>query len=331
MKTKTLVASLVSLVLVLFGSTAWAMGAPPPRQEPMPTVRMVFNQYTGDLPFFVAKELGFFAKHKVNIEVKEARDSSEALNALLAGQADIINPISFSAMIAAEAKAPGLFKLFLPGGEDSNIVGSYLLVSKNSTVTELSQLKGKKIGTYTGATQLLYLKLFLKEAGYDPENDFEIVQVGFDIQAQALEAGQFDALFTIEPTASAALQKNLARVLIENPRVKYIVNPFISGSAAVSTDFISKNPNAVKRVYAAIADAIDFIRANEGKSREILAKYAALDASLAAKMPLLQWYKTDEKVDMDAVQKIADLMYENGLVKVKVDLRQMMLETDQIK
>lgn len=294
-------------------------------------VRIALCPYTGDLPFFVAIDKGYFKEY--GLEVKEVRcgNSSEALNALLADKVDIIAPISFSALLAAEIKSPGDTRLFLPGGESDKIIGSYLLVKKDSPLTSIEQLKGKKIGTYTGVTQLLYLKLFLKRVEIDPEKDVEIIQVGPALQAQALEADQFDALFTIEPYSTIALEKGIAKILIENPRVKYIVNPFISGSAAVSSRFLQENPNAVKQVYKAAAKSLDFIRGNEKDARNSLPKYTPLETSIAQKTGLLEWYKVDEPVNMEAIQKISDLLYENGILSSRVQIRDMFLEEKYLK
>jgi NitT/TauT family transport system substrate-binding protein len=294
------------------------------------TVRIALNQYTGDLPFFVAKEKRFFEKQGLKVDFKEMGNSSEALNALLADQVDIVNPISFSAMFAVEAKQPGELKLFQAGGENQDVIGSYLLIPVASKITKLSELKGKKIGTYTGATQLLYLRLFLKEAGFNLQNDVEIVQVDLNLQIQALETGQFDALFTVEPTATIALQKGIAKSLIENPRVKYIVNPFISGSAAVSSKYYKNNPDTVKKVSRAVDEAIDFIRNNDQEIRMILAKYTALDATLAKKTNLLVWYKTIELEDLRPIQKIADLFYESKIINKDIDVSKMFLGKNEL-
>jgi NitT/TauT family transport system substrate-binding protein len=300
-------------------------------ENPTIKVRIALPPYTGDLPFYVAIEKGYFADQKLNIEIIQTKESSEALNASLAGKVDIIAPISFSALLAAEIKSPGEFKLFLPGGESDKIIGSYLLIKKDSTIKEIKELKGKKIGTYTGATQLLYLKLFLIEVGFDPDKDITIIQVAPELQAQALEANQYDALFTIEPYSTIAIQNGIARVLIENPRVKYIVNPFISGSAAVSTKFVKENPNILKNIYKALSQGLDFIRTNETGAREILPKYTPLDASLAQKAGLIEWYKVDEPVNYGAIQKISDLLYENKILSSRVEVKSMFLEKNQLE
>jgi len=294
-------------------------------------VRIALCPYTGDLPFFVAIEKGYFKKQGVEVAETKCANSTEALNALLADKVDVIAAISFSAMLAAEIQAPGQIKMFQPGGETDKIVGSDLLVKKDSPLSDLMQLKGKKIGTYTGATQLLYLKLFLKQAGLDPDKDVKIIQVGTELQVPALEAGQFDALFTIEPYITIALQKDVAKVLVENPRVKYIVNPFISGAAATSSRFLKDNPKAVKRVYKAVTLALDFIRQNEMEARAVLPKYMPLDSTLAQKSALLEWYKVDEPVDMAAIQKLSDLLYENKVQSAPVKVADMFLSKEQLQ
>jgi len=301
------------------------------KSQKLEKVRIALPPYTGDLPFYVAIEKGYFKDQHLNVEIFQTRESSEALNALLAGRVDIVAPISFSALLASEIKSPGEFKLFLPGGESDKIVGSYLLIKKDSDIKDVQQLKGKKIGTYTGATQLLYLELFLKKVGLDPQKDVVIIQVAPELQAQALEANQFAALFTIEPYSTIALQKGIAKVLIENPRVKYLVNPFISGAAAVSTKFIRETPKTLKKVYKALSMSLDFIRNNESAAREILPKYTPLDVALAQKAGLIEWFKVDEPINFEAIQKISDLLYENKILSSRVEIKNMFLTKDQLE
>lgn len=323
------IGALVAILIIAAGAWLWFVLKPAPSistttTAPAPAttskLRIGLTRYTGDLPFFVAIENNYFKKRGLEPVVTEFADSSEALNALIAGNIDVVNPISFSALLALEAKSPGELRLFLAGGENDEIVGSYLLVMKSSPYEALQDLKGKKIGTYTGATQLLYLKLFLERAGIDPERDVEIVQVGFNLQLQALEAGQFDALFTIEPTGTIALSKDNVRLLVSNPRVKYIVNPFLSGAAAFRKGFVADQPDVVGRVLLATDDGLTFIRQNETTARSILAKYTALDPNLAKTAPLLLWYGSSDRLDIAPIQKLADLLADNKLLARRVDV-----------
>lgn len=335
MRTRPWIGALVAILLIAVGVWLWFLFKPtpppaittnPPAPAATSKLRIGLTRYTGDLPFFVAIENNYFKARGLEPVVTEFADSSEALNALVAGNIDVVNPISFSALLALEAKSPGELRLFLAGGENDEIVGSYLLVMRNSPYQTLQDLKGKKIGTYTGATQLLYLKLFLERAGIDPERDVEIVQVGFNLQLQALEAGQFDALFTIEPTGTIALAKDNVRQLVANPRVKYIVTPFLSGAAAFRKSFVTEHPDVVRQVIHATDDGLAFVRQNEVAARSILAKYTALDPTLAKRAPLLLWYGSSDRLDIRPVQQLADLLAENKLLARRVDVAPLFID-----
>ena len=299
--------------------------------EKMKKIRIGYCPLNADLPFFVALDKGYFRELGLDIEPIKCGDSSEALNALLANKVDLIAPISFSAFFSIEAEAPGQIKIFLPGGETEGNIVSYLLIRKDSTISSIEELRGKKIGTYTGVTQLLYLKLFLKKVGIDPEKDVQIIQVGPNLQAQALDAEQFDALFTVEPYATIAITKGIAKPLVENPRSRYIVDPFISGAAGVSSKFLEKHPEEVKKIYKSMAKAVDFIRSNESEAKNLLPKYTPLEQQVAQQAGLYRFYKIDEPFDMAAVQKLSDLLYEYEILNRRVEAQEMFLLKEQLE
>lgn len=312
-----------ALICLGLSATVWFLRSP--SSPGLPKIRLGINRYTGDLPFFVAVEKKYFQDEGLEPVITEFGDSSESLNALLADQVDVINPISFSALLEVEARSPGTLRLFLPGGEDQDIIGSYLLVRRSSPIQTLQDLRGKKIGTYTGVTQMLYLKLFLERVGMNPDTDVEIIQVGFNLQVQALEAGQFDALFTIEPTGTIALAKTDVRVLVANPRVKYIVDPFISGAAAIPQSLLRDKPDEVRRTIRAADRGLDFVRTHEQEARLILAKYAALDQEIGTRVPLLLWYSLRDQFDPRPVQTLADLLAGHEILPKRVEVARLFL------
>lgn len=294
-------------------------------------VKIGYIPFNADLPFFVAVEKGYFKEQGVEVDALRFGDSSQALNAMLARQVDMVAGLTFSIFFAAEQEAPARFRLLVPFAEVESKVMSYLLIDKDSKITSLAQLKGKRVGTYTGATQLLYLKLFLKKIGIDPDKDITILQVASDLQIQALAAKQFDALFTVEPYGTIALEKGAGRVLLENPRYHYIIAPFWSGAAGVDTDFFQKNSTTVKKIYRALAKAVDFITNNETEAKRILTKFTPMDESVALKSGLYRWYKIEDSIDFVSIQKIADFMYDYKLLNKKVDARALFFSIEDLK
>jgi NitT/TauT family transport system substrate-binding protein len=319
--------SLLSLLIVTLGlSLCFTNCNRAPKK-----VRIGYIPFNADLPFFVALEKGYFREQGVEVEAIRFGDSSQALNAMLARQVDMVAGLTFSIYFAAAQESPNRFKLLVPFAEVESKMMSSLLVSNDSGINSIADLKGKKIATYTGATQLLYLKLFLKKVGLDPDKDVTIVQVGSDLQVQALAAKQFDALFTVEPYGTIAEEKGAGKILVQNPRYKYILAPFWSGASAIDTDVQQKNPATVKAIYAALAKSVDFIRSNETEAKRILTKFTPIDEPIALKSGLYEWYKVDEPIDYSSIQQVSNQMYDAKLLKQQVDAQKMFFSASDLK
>lgn len=321
MKKKFLSFSMILLLILLISNCA----------KKTEKLRIGFIPFNADLPFFVAAEKGFFEQQELEIEPIRFGNSNLALNAMIGKKVIMVAGLTFSIFISAEQESPSRFKLFAPFSEIDDKIMSYLLVPVDSNISNLDDLRGKRIGTYAGATQLLYLKLFLKKIGFDPDKDVTIMQVASYLQVQSLSAKQFDALFTVEPYGTIAIEEGIARALLKNPRSQYIVNPFWSGAAAIDKSFWEQNPLTVKKIYTAIALAIDFINENEDEAKKILTKFTPMDENIALKSGLYKWYKIDDEIDFNSIQKIADFMFEYNLVERRIDVSQMFFSAEYLK
>lgn len=279
--------------------------------------------YTGAsyyLPLFVAVERGFFRDEGLEVGLTRLESSNQIVDGVAAGKLDF-GAAGFSTLFAASVAAPGRFRAF-GAAVESEQGGRYqnaLLVRADSNITSVSGLRGKRVGTYTGTTQLLWLRLMLPKMGLIPGKDVDIVQVGMPLQLSALAAGQFDALFTIEPTITSALAKGDARVLLANPRGKYVLDPFPGGPLGFfSTDYLQRKSTTAAKVRRALERAAAWIGANEGEAKLLLPKYTPIDASLAPNVRLYS-FERDDKPYRAGVQRLADILSEGGELKTKVD------------
>ncbi len=243
----------------------------------VPKVRLSYMPFASDLAVFVAFEKGYFAQEGVAVELMQFKSATDNLNALLAGRTDMTGMIGISTLLPAFEKAPDQFRAFLGTAETDSHWASAILVPPDSKVASIGELKGRIIGTYEGTTQLLNLKSILRNF-MNPDSDVTIRQVRTDLQLPSFGAKQFDALFTIEPAITTAVEKGIGRILEGNPRFKYIVKPFPVTANCVSVAFWQNNPDAVKRVYRALLKAARDIRADEGANKKYLPKYTPLDA-----------------------------------------------------
>ena len=232
----------------------------------------------------------------------------------------------YPTMFALEAASPGQFKMFGHAFETTERNQHALLVPVNSTVQSIEGLKGKRIGTYTGSTQKLYISLIMKKLGFQEGKDYEIAQVATPLQVQALAAGQFDALLTIEPYVTIAKDKGVAKVLVQNPRGKYVLEPLPAGPAgAVSTKLLERDAATAQKIVRAMEKAVAYINENEAEARKVLAKYAPIDEQTALRIGLYNWKVQPSAGDKQDVQKMADVFFENGELKKRVDTQSLWL------
>lgn len=299
------------------------------KQQSKPVIKMGYMQVSTGLPLFVAIEKKMFEKEGLNVEAVQFESVNQAMDALLAGRIDGIQGVGFTTFMAVWQNAPNQFELFWTCADTKEKFTNGFLKRKGSPYTKIEDLKRKKIGTYTGTTQLINLQVILRNLSINIEKDVEIVQVGRQIELQAFAAGQFDFLFTIEPDVTIAIEKGIGELFIENPRVKYIHDPFVAGGAVVSTKFIKERPDDLKKIVLVANRAIDYIRTHEQESKKYLPKYTPLPPDVAVKSGLYEFWKLGEE-NRQAMQALADLYLKEEDLKKPIDTSAMLL-TDEFK
>jgi len=284
-------------------------------------VRIAYLPSSSCLPLFVAVEKGYFKEAGIDVELLRFGATNDALNAVLAGRADGTPGFGISSFCAIEAKTPGSLKIYMPCAEDEHNYANNLLVPAKSPIQSLEQLSGKKVGTFTSSTQTLYLKLIMAKA-LPAGKEWQIVQVEDKLQLQALAANQFDALFAIEPIGTKAVSEGVARVLVANPRGKYLYSPFPAGANCFSSEFIKSKPELAAKVAQVFVKAVKDIRNDPRAARMILTKYASIEPAIADKVGLYTWWLPGEE-DWTAVQHLANLLSENKLISTNVQVKDM--------
>lgn len=296
-----------------------------PLQQEKTKISMGYLPITYHLTAFVAKEKGFFDAEGLDVEMVKFETVNDAMGALVTDKIQL-SMAGYPTMFALEAASPGGFKMFGHAFETNARNQHALLVPVNSTVQSIEGLNGKRIGTYTGSTQKLYISLIMKKLGFQEGNDYEIVQVATPLQVPALAAGQFDALLTIEPYVTIAKDKGVAKVLIQNPRGKYVLDPLPAGPAgAVSTKLLERDAATAQKIVRAMDKAVAYINENEAEARKALAKYAPIDEQTALRIGLYNWRVQPSAGDKQDVQKMADVFFENGELKKRVDTQSLWL------
>jgi len=291
--------------LVLFTS-----GCASRSSTPM-TVRIGYEAILSDYTFFVANERGFFEEEGLEVEVIQFNTTNEQMLALIAGEVDMIPNSSLALLLAAEVQQLERFRVFMAHGD----LGNKVLVKADSPVTSIEELSGATIGTYPGTTMLTYATLSLAPYFEDVEPP-TFVGMAPPSLIGALATEQVDAIFPVEPIVTVALEEGVAKGILDNP-LGNVMTPFTGGASALRADFVEENPEATAAIIRAMNRAADFIQKNDEESRMILAQYTGFPAELLQAASLGYIWKLEE-IDRDAVQALADILFEAGVVEQQV-------------
>jgi NitT/TauT family transport system substrate-binding protein len=307
------IAAIIGIAILLSGAAAGAFAAEG-------TVKIGYLRIVMSLPTFVAQEKGIFAEQGVKVELLPFQSGTEIMDALLAGRIDCIGSNAMTGYWFAAQTAPDRFKIFLAYGTTAGVKEDNafaVVVKKDSPLQSLKDLKGKKVGTFPGASSVALAKAVIRK-----EIDLEQViftEIAPPNMIPALASGQIDAFFTPEPFGMIAVAQGVGRYLIKSPLTLLKLKRGIPGAGfAFSAQFLKERPEQAMKVKAAIEKAVDYIRTNEKEARPYLVTYTGLPENLAMNLPFDKWIKLDE-LDRKAGQEYFDVLYREGAYKDKVD------------
>lgn len=300
------------LVLVLFCCMSCA-------KEEEKVVKIGYLRLVMSLPTFVAQEKGFFAEEGLQVELIPFNSGTAIIDALVAGRIDANCGSASTGHWFAAQSAPDRFKIFMMYGttsaeEDNTFV---VVVTKDSPIQDLKDLKGKKVGTFPGATSVSLAKAVVRTQ-LDPA-EVIFTEVPPPNLVPALASGQIDCFFSPEPMGMMAVSKGLGKYLMKSPLALLKLEGGVPGAGfSFNAQFLKEYPKTAKKIKAALEKAVDYIRANEQEVRSYLVEYTGLPEPVAMRMPYDKFIKLDE-INKEACQGYFDMLYNEGAYKEKVD------------
>ena len=169
-------------------------------------------------PLYIAKDLGLFEKHGLNVELVSIRGTAISTAALLAGEIQMALAGSQTAIAAAAKGAP--IALVATVGPTE-----YVLVAKPPIIT-VAQLRGKTIGIGGfGIADYFVLRRLLPRLGLAPDKDIQFLPTDFTSSFERVNvmlAGKFDATLTT--------RNNVVRAEVQNKKVNLLAGAEEQGS-----------------------------------------------------------------------------------------------------
>ncbi|WP_125099535.1 ABC transporter substrate-binding protein [Leucobacter chromiireducens] len=242
-----------------------------------PKITFLYSPYADYAPFFIAEEKGYFEDAGVDVELISKSGSS----------GETYQQVSMGGIVAGGATwGAGLFNATKAGASISVVASvsripeegknpAPLMASEQSGITDVSELKGKKIGVPgTGGFGVYSVYLALETAGISLD-DVELVNLSPGDIPPALANGSIDASWTIEPISSAITAQGLGHEILD---VSYQAGVEL-GALAFNSEYVDKYPEAVTAFTAAYLRAVQELEDGGWKDpadQAIIAEYTDL-------------------------------------------------------
>jgi len=322
-KTTKIVLGLIVIVLVAL--LIWGSNN---NTSKITTVKFGHLPIVQALPIYVAIEKGYFKDEGLNIEDTKFESPNQMIDSLISGNIDVAMGAATGITAIAESKKPGSLRIFAVQGGDEKHIPDALIVSKDSSISSITDLKGKKVGTLPGIQWKTIARNIFASNNIDIDKDLTLVELAIPLQTQSLASKQVDALLTLEPVITIAESKNISKNLVVSPNLTYISNPFYAGVGNVSVSFMTKNPEAFKKVMKVLNKATDEINQNPDMYRNYLVNYTPLTPELANKvnLPIYKMYKDINPKDTEAVQKFIDIFVKYNVITNKVNASDLIIK-----
>jgi NitT/TauT family transport system substrate-binding protein len=232
-------------------------------------LRLGYSSITANrLPLWLGQEAGIFARHGIDAELLLIPSGTTGVQALVAGEVQILSATGATAVAAALR------------GADVVIIGSLGVIEyKLAALPQIrtaEALKGKRLGiSRFGSFTDFASRRVLRHIGLNPEKDVVLLQTGIAGATQRLTAmfsGTMDATLTQVDTILLA-QIKLGK------EVSVLGGLLETGYRATGADiitsrrFVKEKPDVARRFMMAIVEGIHTARTKKDRARILEAQY----------------------------------------------------------
>jgi NitT/TauT family transport system substrate-binding protein len=292
--------------VILAAALAIAMTAGATAQTP-PTVKVATTPIDVGAEVLYAKDMGFFQKHGLNVDVQFIDNGAAIASAVASGAIDIAQG---NVVTLATAHDKGLpFVVVAPAAlYSSTAPTSALIVAKNAPYKTAKDLNGKTLGI-TGVKNITQIATmaWMDQNGGD-SSTVKFIELKFSEMGPAVAAGRIDAGVTAEPDLTDAVAGGTARILA--PVYSAVAPTFIIGAWFTTSDWAKAHPDLLARYVAAINEAGAWANKNQPASAKILEKYTKIESKPGMKRVLFP-----ETADLARMQPAIDATAKYKVIK----------------
>jgi NitT/TauT family transport system substrate-binding protein len=250
---------LVAVIVLAAGLCSFAVYAAQPKK-----LRLAFSALAyANPPFWIAHELKLFEKYRLDSELVYV-GGSRPIQAMLGGSIDV-SQVGGAATVAAIAQ-----------GAEVAILGTVFTrltfaIHAGPHIKQISDLRGKTVAAgAVGGNSYFAGLLFLSKFGWVPNRDVGLMTAGGSPEVLAgLAQGRFQAGVMTPPTTTMAARMGF-REIFDLASLEF---PFPVISVVSTRKYIEANPEVIRNVLRATAEAIYLYKTQPELTLPVVAKY----------------------------------------------------------
>lgn len=259
------------------------------------------------LPWMIAKDMGLFRKHGLDVDLVFMGSSSMILQAMLSGSVPL-----------AGVAGPAVMSSVVGGGDVvhvANLAPLTIALMVKPSIEKPEDLRGKKIGVpRLGAVAHFAIRMILDRYGI---KDTAIIQMGSQPEAaNGLRRDVIDGAMISLPL-NYTLAKEGFRQLVGPQDYRKQGIQFISQGISARRSYAAKNRDVVGGAIKATMEGLKFMTAQETQAKKVLAKYTrqtepeSLDRAYRFGLETLN---RDPTIPREAIVSMVRLMADLNLV-----------------
>ncbi|WP_157152147.1 ABC transporter substrate-binding protein [Brachyspira sp. SAP_772] len=220
--------------------------------------------FSGTSAAAIAKEKGFFEEENLDVELVKFLNGPSEVDSMLAGDIQFAYIGHGAHSLAIQGKVNILFPNGLSKSEQ-------IIVGEWARVNNITDLKGKTIGTQLGTSGDILLDIALRKVGLT-KDDVNIINMNVNEIVSAMVLKNVDAVSIWAPYTFEISTLLGHEVTVLASITNYLDEAVFPSSWIVTPDYQNKNEDIVNRFSMAILKAMDYRANNMDETVQIVAK-----------------------------------------------------------
>ncbi len=312
MRVKSLLMTLLSMILLLAVSTGCAQNGKETGQENSQTKLKIGSLTTEEnLPILVAQKNGYFEAENLKVEFVPLQSPVELQNTFQSGELDgMITDMMIALMLKGSGEDLRITSIALGSTPQE---GRFAIVaSPNSDIKTVQDLKGKSIGISNNSIIEYVTDGILGQAGMSPSDVKKTTVAKIPVRIEMLLNNQIDAITVPDPHISYAVAKG-AKIIADDTK-----GDNLSQSVIIMTQkALSNKTDTIPRFYKAYAKAVEDINNNPDQYKELLVTNINLPEQVAKSYKVQNYPEPQLPIEKD-VNNVVTWLKNKNLLKNEI-------------